>query len=280
MIGDFMWTGWDYLGESGIGTVRYLDKKTKQDTEPGLIISGGPGIIDICGNPRPEVGWSRLIWALEQKPTIGVSPYTHTEDFIVKRIWRKADTVASWSWPGCEGRKSSIYVYVAAPKVELVVNGKSLGVRRTKAYTAHFPKVTYEPGTIEAIARAENGMELSRTALYSAAGCKKISLEPEETMLHANGQDLSFVNVLLTDEGGNVFASCDQKLHIEVSGAGCLQGFGSARPCMAENFVGSAHTTFYGRALAVIRAGYEPGEITVKVSGDGLESEEIAILVK
>lgn len=66
-----MWTGWDYLGESGIGTVRYVDKKTKENIDPGLIMTGGPGIIDICGKMRPEVGWGKIIWGLQDVPTIG-----------------------------------------------------------------------------------------------------------------------------------------------------------------------------------------------------------------
>ena len=94
------------LGESGIGTIQYKDKKTKQNADPGLIISGGAGIIDICGKKRPEVGWSKIIWGLQKTPTIGVDPYTRTDYFQSLSMWRVTDAVESWSWEGCEGKKS------------------------------------------------------------------------------------------------------------------------------------------------------------------------------
>ena len=95
MTGDFMWTGYDYLGESGIGTIQYKDKKTKQPADPGLIISGGAGIIDICGKKRPEVGWSKIIWGLQKTPTIGVDPYTRADYFQSLSMWRITDAVES-----------------------------------------------------------------------------------------------------------------------------------------------------------------------------------------
>lgn len=99
-------------------------------------------------------------------------------------------------------------------------------------------------------------------------------------MLRPNGQDLCFLQLALTGEDGTILSSGDRKLTVEVTGAGALQAHGSARPCMAEDFVSASHTTFYGQSLAVIRAGYEPGLIRIKVSGEGLESAEIEIPVK
>ncbi len=280
MIGDFMWTGWDYLGESGIGTIRYLDKKTKKDTEPGLIISGGPGIIDICGKMRPEVGWSKIIWGMEDKPVIGVDPFTHTTHFKSARMWRKADTIASWSWEGCEGIAGNVTIYSDAERVELLINGKSLGMKKTKEATAIFKKIPFQPGKLEAVGYDGNGREISRSIMESAMGDTKIKLVPEKTILYANGQDLCFLNIDLVGANGITKSSVDQKLTVEVTGAGVLQGYGSARANMAENFYSKCHTTYYGRSLAVIRAGYEPGRIFVKVSGVGLQTQELEIEVQ
>lgn len=279
LIGDFMWTGWDYLGESAIGTIRYMDRKTKKDVEDGLIISSGAGVIDILGKQRPETGWNKLIWKLTDQPTIGVSPYTHAKHFKSKRMWRRADTIASWSWEGCEGARADVTVYSAAPYVELVLNGKSLGKRKTKENTAVFPNVAYEPGALDAIDRSADGKALARAALTSATGKTQIRLVPETTALRANGQDLCYLNIDLAGENGVTKSSVDQKLTVQVAGPGALQGFGSARPNMAETFIGSTHTTYYGKALAVIRAGYEPGTITVTVSGAGLEAKTTVINV-
>ena len=105
-------------------------------------------------------------------------------------------------------------------------------------------------------------------------------MSPEKTVLAANGQDLCFLPLDLVGENGVTVSSRDQKLTVNVEGAGSLQAFGSARPNMAENFYSDMHTTFYGKALAVIRAGYEPGTIKVTVSGDGLEDQILEIEVK
>lgn len=280
LIGDFMWTGWDYLGESGIGTVRYTDKKTKKDVEEGLIISGGCGIIDLCGKKRPEVFWGKLIWGLQKDPVIGVDPMTHADDFKAISMWRNTDAVESWSWEGCEGKKNDVVVYADAAYVELSVNGKPVGKQNVKECKAFFKKVAYEPGKIMAIAYDASGWEIGRTVLESAVGETQITLRPEKTVLKANGQDLCFLDIDLQGENGVTRSASDQKLRVQVEGAGTLQAFGSARPNMAETFVSDAHTTYYGKALAVIRAGYDAGQIRVTVSGEGLETKELTIEVK
>ena len=274
LVGDFMWTGWDYLGEAGIGTVRYTDRKTKKDTEDGLIVSGGPGVIDICGKMRPEVYWDQIIWGLRKEPAIGVNPYTHARDFQGMSMWRDTDAVESWSWEGCEGEKCDVVVYGAGDHAKLFVNGKCVGKKKIKECKAIFPKVAYEPGSISAAIYDASGWELARTKMRSASGRTQIQLTPEKSVLSANGQDLCFLEIDLTGENGITKSSVDQKLTVAVEGAGVLQAFGSARPHMAEDFVSASHTTYYGKALAVIRAGYEPGNIRVTVSGDGLKTQE------
>ena len=277
LIGDFIWTGWDYLGESGIGTVRYLDRKTKKPVEDGLIISGGPGVIDLCGYPRAEVGWNKSIWGLKRTPTIGVDPVTHAGDFRAVSMWRDTDAVESWSWAGCEGRKTNVVVYSDAAYVALKVNGKSYGRKKVRGNAAHFKGVRYNNGSIAAAAYDRTGRMISRTRLRTADGRTSISVSPEKKALRANGQDLCFLNISLTGENGVVKSSEDRKLTVKAEGTGTLQGFGSARPCMSENFVSDSHTTFYGRALAVIRAGYEPGLIRVTVSSEGLAPQTVII---
>ncbi|MBO6159550.1 MAG: DUF4982 domain-containing protein [Firmicutes bacterium] len=277
LTGDFMWTSWDYLGESAIGTIQYKDKKTKQHVEEGLIISGGAGIIDICGKKRPEVGWGKLIWNLTDQPTIGVDPLTHADHFRQASMWRVTDAIGSWSWPGYEGRKTNVTVYANTPVVELLINGQQVAKGKTKEDKVIFKDIVYTPGKIEALAIDAAGREIGRALLTSAEGPARISLKPEKTSLTANGQDLCFVDIDLVGENGETISSQDQKLSIRVEGAASLQAFGSARPHMAEIFVSDTHTTFYGKALAVIRAGYEAGKAVVTVSGEGLEDQRFEI---
>ena len=280
LTGDFMWTGWDYLGEAAIGTIRYKDKKTKEDTEDGLIISGGAGIIDICGKQRPEVHWGRIIWGLQKEPGIGVEPYTHVDDFRVASMWRDTDAVESWSWAGCEGKASDVVVYTDAPAAELFVNDKSYGKKKVKEDKAFFKKVIYEPGTLKAVVYDGNGDKVGESRLTTAKGATFLNIEAEKPVLKANGQDLCFLDISLVGMDGVVKSSEDKKLTIKVEGAGTLQGFGSSRPHMAETFVGTEHTTYYGKALAAVRAGLEKGDITVTVSADNVASKTITIKVE
>ena len=280
LTGDFMWTGWVYLGESGIGTIQYKDKKTKEAVEEGLIISGGPGVVDICGKMRPETGWNRFIWGLGGKPVIGVDPLTHADDFAAASMWRNTDAVESWSWEGCEGKKTNVTVYADAAFVKLYVNRIGVGRKLIRDYKAIFRNVEYADGNIVAVAFDKKGNEIARSVLRTARGETRICLAPDKTVLAANGQDLCFLAIDLVGKNGVTKASADQKLTVKAEGAGTLQAFGSARPHMKEDFVSDTHTTFYGKALAVIRAGYEPGTVKVTVSGEGLEEKTLELTVE
>ncbi|MBR6321454.1 MAG: DUF4982 domain-containing protein, partial [Lachnospiraceae bacterium] len=224
LTGDFMWTGWDYLGEAGIGMVRYKNKKKPDDA---LLISAGSGVIDILGKKRPEAYWNRIVWDLEQSPVIGVEPYTHADDQHGISMWRNTDAVESWSWEGCEGKRSTVLVYAKGASAELLVNGASIGKKPIKEDKAVFKKVAYVPGEIKAVIYDESGSKLAETALTSASGATQIRLNAERTTLSANGQDLAYINIDLTDENGVTKSASDQKLRVTVEGPAKLQAFGS-----------------------------------------------------
>ena len=185
----------------------------------------------------------------------------------------------SWSWEGCEGKRTQVTVYSNADRIGLFLNGRSLGKKKINECKAIFKKVIYVPGKLTAVAYDRNGKEISRSMLKTAEGKTVFRLKPERKELYANGQDLCYLHIDLCGENGVIKSSVDQKVTVAVEGSGTLQALGSARPHMAENFYSDTHTTYYGKALAVIRAGYEPGEIKVRVSGDGMETKEISILV-
>lgn len=270
-----MWTGWDYLGEAGIGTVRY-----KSDAKDGLIISGGCGVVDICGKKRAEVQWNRLIWDLTDEPGIAVEPYTRAGDRRGLAMWRDTDGVASWAWDGCEGKKQSVTVYAKGETAELIVNGRSYGKKKTREYKATFKNVAYAPGTVTVVSYDANGAETARTSYSSAEGKTSVRLVPEKKVLKANGSDLCFIQVELMGENGVIRSASDTKLTVKVEGAGVLQAFGSARPVMKEDFFSCSHSTYLGQALAVVRAGTAPGEVRVTVSGQGLEDQTAVLTVE
>ncbi len=277
VIGDFMWTGWDYLGESGIGTVRY--KSFKEPGQDAPIISGGCGVIDICGKLRPEVQWNRLIWGLDHTPGIGVEPYTHAGETGSVSMWRDTDAVASWSWAGCEGKKSKVTVYSDGNAAELLVNGRSYGKKKTKEYKTVFKHVTYETGTVTAVSYDSAGKELSRTCLKTAEGASELRIAADRTVLKAGTQDLAYISIDITGAEGITKSSEDMAVTVEVSGAGSLLALGSARPNMGENFFSDTHTTYYGKALAVIRSENAPGNIVVTVRAKGMEAKTLELQV-
>ena len=275
VIGDFMWTGWDYLGESGIGTVRY--KSFKNPGQDAPIISGGCGVIDICGKLRPEVQWNRLTWGLDHTPGIGVEPYTHAGETGSVSMWRDTDAVASWSWAGCEGKRNKITVYSDGDTAELIINGRSYGKKKTKEYKAVFKHIAYEPGTITAISYDSAGKELSRTSMKTAEGASELRVAADRSALKAGTQDLAYLSIDLTGADGITKSSEDTAVTVEVSGAGELLALGSAKPNMGENFFSNTHTTYYGKALAVVRAGDAPGGITVTVRADGMQTRTVEL---
>lgn len=135
----------------------------------------------------------------------------------------------------------------------------------------------YEPGVLEAVAFDKTGRELSRSTLATGGNEMQITLSPEKKQLKANGQDLCFIPITLTDKNGVYKPSKDVRINVRVEGTGILQGLGSALCKTDEVFDKTYHDTYYGRALAVVRAGYQPGKIKVTVSADRLIAQSVEI---
>ncbi len=259
VLGDFMWTGWDYLGEAGIGTWAYGEQPGGiQKPYPALI--AGPGAIDITGLPGAPALLARAVWGRLDAPAIAVRPLDHAGERTLRTAWRSTDAVASWSWQGCEGRTAEIEVYSADDEVELLLDGRSLGRRRPRRFLARF-RTPYRPGELTAVGYRA-GRETGRSTLRSA-GPARLRLNVESEARTADGQDLAFVHIELADDHGTVQTLAKDTVTVAVTGPGELAGFGSAAPATEETFTGDTHTTHYGRALAVIRAADRPGTITV-----------------
>lgn len=276
LIGDFMWTGWDYLGEGGLGGVGYESRGGANQDYPYL--TSDCGVIDITGHMRPEVYFNKLIWGSWHTPYIGVEPLIHADEKRVFPMWRKSDAIASWSWAGCEGKKAEVRVYSDSDKIELRLNGKTVGTKKVNACLAIF-KTIYEKGELLAVAYDKDGKETGRCNLVSAGEKLQIAVKPEKTDLKADGEDLAYINIELTDENGVLESGLDRIIYVKVEGAGRLQGLGSANPYTVEVFDKDYHDTFFGRAQAIIRSGYETGPVKVTVSSDGLASKEIILRI-
>jgi hypothetical protein len=261
LCGDFMWTAWDYLGEVGLGAWAYTpDGKGFNKPYPWLLADSGA--MDILGNPNGELFLAQAVWHTGKPVRIAVQPVNHPGVKPAKAVWRGTNAIPSWSWKGCEGYPAVVEVYADADYVELSLNGKTIGRKKIKDCKAAF-KLKYAPGKLTAVAYDEHDQPVGDDELISATGeinpvitCEKQTVKPGEVFC---------ADISLRDGKGTIESSTDEKLTVTVEG-GKLLGFGSANPRTEERFDSGSYTTYYGRAMAVIRAG-DAGSVTMKVGG-------------
>ena len=262
ICGDFMWTAWDYLGEAGLGAWAYTpDGKAFNKPYPWLLADAGT--FDILGNPNGELFLAQAVWHTGKPVQIAVQPVNHPGVKPAKAVWRGTNAIPSWSWKGCEGNPVVVEVYADAATVELTLNGKSLGKKRVKNCKATF-KTKYQSGTLTAIAYDANRQEIGRDTLISADAAKPVvTAERFESF----GEIICF-DISLRDKNGIIESNADEKLTVTVEG-GELLAFGSANPRTEERFDTGSYTTYYGRAMAVIRATDNPNLIIKVTSPNG-----------
>ena len=272
VIGDFVWSAWDYLGEACIGDWTYYSYK-------GLPLLAGQGMIDITGKPLAAMYFMQVVWGFRKEPFIGVRPLNHVGEKPSTGAWQFTNAIDSWTWHGYEGVKAVVEVYAAADSVRLELNGKEISTQKVKKYKTLF-KVPYEAGKLEAIALDEQGIEISRHHLQTGNKEKKLTVKPEKMVLKSDGQDLCYIPIEFTDESGNLHPYVEQPVMVEAEGAGVLQGLGSALCKTDERYDSNTFHSYRGRLLAVLRSGNETGEIHMKVTSVGVEPVELVISVK
>lgn len=279
VIGEFVWTGWDYIGEAGLSTTLYDEAPRIFLPYPALL--AGTPIIDITGHRQTQAVYDEYAWGQRTAPQIAVQPLNHARQKIQSSGWRTTDSIRSWSWRGYDGTPAQVEVYSASPRVELLQNGLSLGSKPSgprHGYRATFT-VAYAPGELTAIALDSAGTEIGRDVLTSANSMLMLRLLPETSQLKADGLDLLFLPIELTDELGNLQPWADRRVTVTVEGAGHLLGLGSANPFSEEPFTHPSHTTYYGRALAVVRSGFDEGQVRILVEAVGCKPTTTTVTV-
>ncbi len=271
LVGDFMWTSWDYLGEAGIGAWSYTGGMPFNRPYPWVL--AGAGVINILGIPDGSCKYASTVWGLEANPVIAVKPVNHPGVRPSKSVWRGTNAILSWSWAGCDGNKAEVEVYSDQAQVELLMNGKSVGKQKVRECKALF-KVKYVPGTVTAVAYDAGGRETGRSVLSSASGPFGIAVRPEKAAVKPG--EIIYIPVNIEGKNGIVESNADRKLTVTVEG-GELLAFGSANPCTEEQYHTGSFTTYYGRSLAIVRAG-EAGTVKVSAS-DGRESASAQIRI-
>lgn len=270
VIGDFSWTAWDYLGEAGVGQPLYGTSQAPF-SKSYPCQSADIGSVDLTGLPEPHAHYISTVWGQTDKPYLAVRPVNHSGEEYVLGMWRMTDAIHSWSWEGNEGKTAEIEVYSNAAEVELLLNGVSIDKKKPEICKCMFT-TEYAPGTLEAIAYDENGNEVGRDQLTSASKETMLSILPEEDTIKADGEDLAYVAVHITDENGIRKMLSDKKVTITVEGAGVLEAVGSAEPETTEKFVSDNYTTYYGRMIAIIRSNGTAGEIKITAQADGMSA--------
>ena len=268
VIGDFTWTGWDYLGEAGVGIPAYKwgDGGFGAHFPAKLAYTGD---IDINGNRRPLSYYREIVFGLRKAPYIAVQNPEHFGENLIKTPWVMSDAISSWTYPGFEGKPVIVEVYADCDEVELFLNDKSLG--RKEMLEADNCRLTfetsYEPGLLKAVAY-ENKSVIGEYVLNTVKG-NDIKLTVDENT-PANSS-LKYISIAVGDENG-VNTAVSSKVTVEVTGHATLLGFGSADPKLQDSYLKNETTLFYGQATAVIVKG--DGEATVKVtSSDGKQTE-------
>ena len=168
-----------------------------------------------------------------------------------------------------------LIVYSGAEEVEVLVNGVSIGKKSVNT-DAPFPKsalfeTTYTPGRLEAVSY-QNGQEISRDEIITAGSPAQIRLTPEKTIMHSDGHNLIFVGIEILDQNGVLIPDAEVALTAHVSGKAYLAGFGSANPVTEENYTDETAITYRGRAMAILRAGFQSGRTTISISAEGFDA--------
>ncbi len=271
LVGDFVWAGMDYLGEVMVGSWEYADYAETFDGGPGWV-SAGSGRIDLTGKPLGEALYTRVALEADNGPYIAVCPVNHTGDRHSPSAWKMTNAMPSWSWTGCEERKANVEVYARAARVELVLNGHTVGSKTLKNDCLAKFSIPYESGTLEAVSYDAADHEIGRCKLQSAGGTTRLTLDAEEPA--AKPGHLCYIRLRYTDENGITKPLARGNIQVQVRG-GTLVGLGSACPFNKHSYLDSETDTYYGEALAIVRMG--DGDAMTIAASDGEYSAELTV---
>ena len=264
VVGDIVWTGLDYLGESGIGRNYY-----KGEREGESWIEGGQpewhgapcGDVDITGWRKPISHYREMLWNQDTPLYMAVREPNNYHGDIKTTMWSVWPTWESWTWPGWEGKPVEVEVYTHQPEVKLYLDDQLVGtkqVSRDTEFKAVFT-VPYKAGTLRAEASSES------VTLRTAGEPVRLRLTPDHPVMAANGQSLTFVTVEVLDKQGTPVPEVAIDCEATVKGAGTLLAFASADLKDTEPYTSPRVKTWKGRALLVIRSTQKKGSVSVTI---------------
>ena len=278
VIGDFIWTAYDNLGEAGAGRVIW-------DENDNGFLGGYPwlscyqGDMDLDGNRRPQSYYHKIVWGLDSGVYLFTMHPSRTGKPFRGTGWQWYDVFREWTF-GDEyiGKPVKVDAYADCDKVEFILNGRSLGFAVPEKYIASM-EIPYGKGVLEAVAY-RGGNAAARDSLQTSGAPAKIVLTPEKSEISADGLDLAFIKIEILDAENRLVTNAPVEVYLEADGAGKLVGLGSGNPCTDENYGTGKRKTWNGKALAVARASAEAGPIGVTASAPGLGTVRAVIACK
>ena len=275
ILGDFVWTALDYLGESSIGRWYYPGDKPGESWEGVFFPWHGAycGDIDLTGWRKPISHYRSMLYNDNEKLYMAVREPNPDLGKIKTTGWAVWPTWESWTWPGYEGKELEVEVYSKYHKVRLYLNQKLIGEQATTEeheFKATF-NVPYAKGELKAVGVVDNN-EVETTLLQTSGEAAKIKLIADRTKIFANGQDLSFVTVEVTDKDGKLQPNAENLLQFKIDGPGIIAGIDNANMKDVDPYVGTSRKTWHGRALVVVRSTKSAGNIKLTVSSKGLNN--------
>ena len=279
VLGDFCWTGWDYIGEAGVGKNDY--NQTGQLYGPWPWYLAWCGDHDICGERRPQSYYRQIVYGLRSDPYLCVECPGHYGKPKNVSGWTWPDVLECWTWPGFEGKPIRIEVYSNGDQVKLLCNGKSVG---TAMVGEEMPNkavfhTRYQPGILTAISY-HTGAETGRVSLHTVDQAEQICLRTEYEDIAAQPDHLIYIELILADQNGERTWSDDRLITIGVNGPAKLAGFASGDPQNLAPFDRNCRMTYNGMALVVLRTIGQVGEICVTATASGLKQGKILIQAK
>ncbi|MEE4285007.1 MAG: glycoside hydrolase family 2 TIM barrel-domain containing protein [Mariniphaga sp.] len=277
VFGDFVWTGFDYLGEASIGWRGYPHDENFYPWNQAFC-----GDIDICGFKRPQSFYRDVLWGVGDQLSIFVKPpvpsFPKKENRASWSKWHWHDHVADWNWKGYENQNIEVIVYSGHEKVELFLNGESMGTKETNSDNEFMAvwNIPFQPGELKAVAMVDENVKAEHV-LKSANTPAKIQLTSDRTKLFANGQDLSFITFELLDENGIRNPKAENLIQFEIEGPGEIVAVASSNPMSTESFQQTQRKAWQGRGLVIIKSQNRAGEIVLRAKSDGMLPAEIKI---
>ena len=280
ILGDFVWTAIDYLGESGIGAYYYPEENAGEHWEGKRYPWHGAycGDIDLIGWRKPISHYRSMLYNDDEKLYMAVKEPNPENGEIKITGWAVWPTWESWTWPGHEAKDIEVEIYSKYPNVRLYLNDKLIGEKPTgqkEKFKTVFT-LPYTPGQIKAVG-IENNQEKESKILQTAGKATKIKLTADRNKIQADGQDLSFITVEIIDKDGVLVFNNSSKLDFEISGPGVILAADNANLKDTIPYTLNTRNAWNGKALVIIKSTTEIGEITLIAKSTEIENASLSI---